>query len=347
MIPGYPERCVGGIRQGPKMNHQRSGRKAKRQQRWFRSIGAKVSFVVAVLALLLAAGAKYPAAAQTADSLHIGRMQVMVMPEYDQPRVLVQAQGRLLEPSLPTTLTLRLPAGAQVLHACATRQPGGDHVCQPFEAQADGDSVLLSYSIPTVDFFVEYVYGFIDSPGQRSLEFTFLPTYPIDELEVAIQEPLRSMAFTLSPPPASQSADQQGFRYHNYSFSSVAPDQPIRFQFSYVKDDVQPSVSPSAEQGSQGNKDALYIIILGLGGLAALALLAHRRLGRLLSPGGVRATSARGPAAPAAPPRNPAAAGRGMVPRFCTQCGSALGGPVRYCPQCGTPAGHGGAGGAG
>jgi len=313
--------------------------------------------------LLTFAPAQGPQPAEAAaEPMRIGLMHISVMPEYDQPRIVVQAQGQLIDPGLPADLRLLLPTNAQVTHACFLKKPGDEHVCQRFSAENANDATVLTYQVPGADFFVEYAYAYVTGPGERSFEFSFLPTYPTDRLEVSVQEPLRSTNFAISPPEAGQFTDRDGFRYHSYSYSSIGPEQPIRLQFSYSKDDIRPSVSLSSEaqddKTAQTSKNLIYGLVLGGGVLAVILMVTtrgHRLLGGPAARGGdadlslaqtwgsaaasddrARPASAGRPGADAATAAGPSPSHRSPAPRFCSRCGNSLQNPARFCPTCGS-----------
>src|SRR5687768_11424218 len=74
-----------------------------------------IRFVVTALAvflvalLLVGSATAQEATPPAGDTLAIQRLRVQVMPEFDDPRVLVIVQGRLEATTLPRTLTLRVP----------------------------------------------------------------------------------------------------------------------------------------------------------------------------------------------------------------------------------------------
>jgi hypothetical protein len=130
-------------------------------------------------------------------------MAVSVMPEYDQPRVLVSYRGDLnADVSLPLEVGLRLPADASIEHICSIKQPGEEHICQPYSADPDGQYLAVTWEAVTPTMYVELYYSSVSGAGQRSLDFNFWPPYPVDNLDLFVLEPMDATDFTLSPAPA-------------------------------------------------------------------------------------------------------------------------------------------------
>jgi len=296
----------------------RAREQGERPKRWLQ-VSALVVLAVALATSVSAGQAR--AAPSTAPQ--IKTMAVSVIPEYDQPRVLVSFQGEIdgIDEALPTELSIRLPADAEISHACSLTQPDNGHVCQPYTIEPDGDFSLLKYQIVSPIFYVEYYYGSVSGAGQRNLDFTFWPPYPVESLQLWVHEPARASDFALSPGPG-EVVEDQGSRQHGYTYTNVTPEQPLSLQMTYAKPDAQPSVSPSAAGAASAEDSGRMALVLSLVGVGVVAVVAYavisrrRRLGTVVTP----------------PDRS---GGEEAVPLFCRHCGVRLGGRFRFCPQCG------------
>ena len=283
----------------------------------------------AVLALFaLAPGAN------AENTPRVTTMSVSVMPEYDQPRVLVSLQGRLEGATMPQQFSVRLPADAEVGHACALEPPDDSHVCQPFTTRAEGDSLVLNYETPFPNFYVEYRYGSVQGPGNRAFDFAFWPPFPVDSLELWVQEPAGATDFALSP-STTKTVDSNGSRQYGYTFENVSADQPLGLQLSYSRATTEPSVKssppPEATKELAGWDHKKIGTVLGVVGGLVLAVIVFASVSgrRRLASAQVAATPSRVPGqAPPPDPALPAAV-------FCGHCGTGLSPEFRFCSQCG------------
>ena len=296
----------------------------------------RVALSLTLLVLLLLSAA--PAMAETGGP-RISNLKVSVWPEYDEPRVLVIYQGNLGPgASFPQEVRFRVPKGAEITQTCAIKKPADEHLCQLNETTTEGDWLMVSYKLPLPDFLVEFYYNPVSGAGGRALDFSFLPTYPVDNLQLEVQQPLRSSEFTLSPSAESVSTDQQGFKYYHYDFKDVPADKALAVKVSYGKPDARPSVNKPPQQGAAGGSgDAdssrlpWLIVAVAMVGAIAIVLVRQRRRG-LEAPAPRMAWQAAGAgrvAAGRAPTSEP---GRGL---YCTQCGRHLRSADRFCPECG------------
>ncbi len=268
------------------------------------------------------------------SSPHVTTMSVSVMPEYDQPRVLVSLQGRLEGAAMPQQLSVRLPADAEIGHACALQPPDDSHTCQPFTTRAEGDSLVLDYETPFPNFYVEYRYGSVQGPGNRSFDFALWPPFPVDSLEVWVQEPAGATDFALSP-PTTKAVEGNGSRQYGYTFEDLSADQPVSLQLTYARATSEPSVQPSGppeatKELSGWDHKKIGMILGAVGGLILVGIVFASVSGRRrLATAQVDATSrgAQDEARPAPHSASPETV-------FCGHCGTRLSRQARFCSQC-------------
>ncbi|MDO8691106.1 MAG: zinc ribbon domain-containing protein [Dehalococcoidia bacterium] len=315
-----------------------------------RAIGRKAASALPLLALVFGLATALTSSPLSAEGdLRIKNAHVSVEPEYDEPRVLVIEQGTFASNSFPAQVSFNLPAGAEATEVCGLGQPGDEHLCQLYETRVEGNTVVLTYKLPVPDYYFEYYYNPIQGAGDRQVAFSYQPYYPIDSLQVAVQQPLRSNGFTLSPTTSQSNTDSQGFKFYQYSFNNVESQKPVDLKIAYQKSDDKPSVpkkNPSSTGGGNPD-DKTGLVALGIGGagvLGFLGFLAVRRRPEAVqvSPrrtGFATATAAsRRPdtsATPVSRPSQSRAKGRGAVPAFCSKCGVALDGDETFCSGCG------------
>ncbi|GAB4256484.1 MAG: hypothetical protein Kow00129_16980 [Thermoleophilia bacterium] len=289
-------------------------------------------------------------------------LRVSVWPEYDDPRVLVIMQGELTDDvELPVEISFPVPKGAEIGMACEV-DPSGGHACKPYRLEDKGDYQTLTYTVESQKkvFFEYYYEAFPAGTQERSFEFKFWPQFPVGNLALDIQEPLRSTDFVIDPALGQTSTDSNGFVYHVQTYPEPEVGEPLAFNISYSKPDQDPSVNASSQGGSGGpladgqsfsNEGAVYTVA----GAVVFAILlfagyrTFRPAGAAAGRGGGRGarrasrTNAKVASKAAAsrsshPDKAPARSGRSGG-RFCTSCGTPVRTRDRFCSDCGEEVG--------
>jgi len=222
--------------------------------------------------------------AQTGDiPLSLKRALVNIWPEYDDPRLLILYEGEFManEADFPQVVRFPVPSGLLQVNQAAGLTKDAQYLRQPWEIihQPDGTG-LLSYTLPIPTFFLEYYYPGIEGQGNRSerhIAYTYRSLYPVETLEFAIQVPLRSRGFRLSPVATMVTNDADGFTYHHLTYRDVQPGQEIGIDVRYTKDDSRPSIQRQASAGTSATatgqsaraRIGYYLLALGVVSLAA------------------------------------------------------------------------------
>lgn len=178
------------------------------------------------------------------SGLEIGRMKVSIWPEYDEPQLLVIYEGRFKDPSrFPSKARFIVPKGAEISDACSP-SPQGGHFCQLFDVENRGNSDEVSLRLPYNNFFLSFYYNPLKGGEVRDFVYPILSNYPVDVLEVNIQEPLRSTGFRVDPKPMRVSSEK-GFKFFHYGLSipQKDKDRAVEFNISYAKKGNKPSVN--------------------------------------------------------------------------------------------------------
>jgi hypothetical protein len=303
------------------------------------------------------------------DTPTIQQMRLQVFPEYDDPRVLVIAQGRLAAPdgTFNGPVTFRLPAGAQINQMAVLDLTLGSPQFQPFETRPDPTDpawMLVTYTLTNPHFFYEYYYNSLAGGSQKQFTFAFKSVSDIEILTLEIQQPLKAEAFILEPPALNSRNDPSGFTYWQYEERPVAAGEEVSFVTRYTKTDPSPSVAnPSVANPSVGTagqeaapetagsdtlSDSSWVglTIIGIVVVIAFGFARHRwqpaRPGRTAGAG----VPTPGPASnPALSPGTISSDWAGERPeerpevrreaRFCTGCGQDLPSHAGFCPYCG------------
>lgn len=285
-----------------------------------------------LLAFLIPLALLFPLSASAqGTTTRIATLQVSLWPEYDQPGVLVQYQGKLADADqkqLPRDVAFLVPQGVGVAAACAI-QSDGQHTSETWKEADGGDGFTrVTYELSQPQFHVEFYYNPLGSSSDKTLEFAYKAALPVDELAFDVQHPLKATNFVLSPQENELHKDEQGFTYHTFNLKQVTAGQTVSTRVSYTKTDPSPSVSgdktqttEATAQSTEGINSNLIIVLSVVA--AAFGMILFFALGRR-----TRLQYAPAQAAPST-----ARVSRGS---FCTECGTAMDPEDVFCGNCGT-----------
>ncbi|MFZ3171367.1 MAG: hypothetical protein WA118_05245 [Carboxydocellales bacterium] len=206
-----------------------------------------ILMTVAMLVLVLPA---VPALAAE-NGMVLKTSKVSVWPEYDDPRVLIIFEGTFVNTGSTDfngKVYFNVHTGAQIGMACEIVD-GGGHSCQPYTTEAKGeDTQSLSWKTtraikPGEEYpvFLEYYYNPIKGTSDKTIDYTFQPSYKIEKLDLSIQQPLKAEKFSVNPAALSTSQDGEGFSNHNYTFTNKNANDQLNFKIAYTKTDPNPS----------------------------------------------------------------------------------------------------------
>jgi len=197
--------------------------------------------------VLLATGTAVAAAPPVFTTLAVD-----VWPEHDDPRLLVIYRGTLSAAvALPQTLTFAIPPDGQV-NAAAYRGEDGQLFTSAHQYRQEPNRLLVSFAIPTRGFQFEYYVGGISPPPQRAFALDLIFPLPVEDLRVAVEQPLRSSAFALTPSAAETTVTPSGFTNHLYSVGRWPAGRAWRVKASYRKEDASPSIARTAGMPAPG-----------------------------------------------------------------------------------------------
>lgn len=227
------------------------------------------------------------------DDLSIGRMRVMIWPEHDDNGVLAVYDGRFAEEAkFPTTAKFFIPKGVIVNDMCSL-SPGGQHFCQLYEIEKGEGKDIVHLSLPYANFYISFHTPSLDMRNEnRKFDYLLKANHPIRKLEIDVQQPLRSTAFSVSLPNAVVK-EQKGFNHYQYAMENVARNDELAIQISYIKKDDRPSVDikfavmsgerkwGSPYDGQRRAKTLIYVLFAtgvaaAFAGLAWIAIAARK-----------------------------------------------------------------------
>ena len=234
--------------------------------------------------LLIAHCSLLIASSSFASDLRIGRMKVSVMPEYESQDVLVVYEGKFADKdAFPNQVLFTLPKGVTKLTDVCSLSPGGQHFCQLYNIIDRGEYNETSVKLPYSDFFIDFKYSpFEIKSGKfvRDFEYIIKFIYPIDTLEVSIQEPLRTKDFELLPKPLNK-VSKKDLIYNDYTLKDVKQGQDIKFKIKYIKEDNRPSVdikfSAMSKQELIERKKGLWLLGAGIAAIITFVVILRVR----------------------------------------------------------------------
>lgn len=305
---------------------------------------------LATCSLLLLTILLLPRSAEAQEAPTIQQLRIQVMPEFDDPRVLVIVQGRLGadRAAFPQEVTFYLPAEAQINQMATMDVATGQTAPQPYETSphlTDPRWTAVTYTLDNAHFFYEFYYTPYATGANKQFTYTFNSPLPVDDLLVEIQDPRTAEAFTLEPDANTSRVDNFGLTLHQFPLGALAAGEDAVIDITYTKDDPTPSVSreevmamqapgpvdtavtdptfaPAANPPNQSNQSAENIGAIALaviGGVVTIAVF-----GRYLWLRRQNATQM--PALATAGPQRA---------KFCPYCGAALKSDSRFCHECG------------
>ena len=297
-----------------------------------------VSVVVVMWAVLAGQGVHAQEPAEP-GAVRIQQMRVQVMPEFDDPRVLVMVQGRVeaYEQQYPVWITFRVPVGAQINQMATVNMASSGATMEEYEVVADPEHArweLVSYELGGAHFFYEYYYDAIVGELEKGFTYVLNSYHAVGEATVEIQEPKGAEGFRTEPEAGSSRVDATlRLTYHQIELGGLRAGEERSVGVNYTKAGSEPSLSweqvmalqagnrpPEVEVGER-EAEAFAIpmeIVVFVGG--ALLVLVGVFVGYRLRQGEV---------------------GEGEVEAYCRMCGMGLKAGASYCHQCGARAEEG------
>jgi hypothetical protein len=285
------------------------------------------------------------------DPPTIRRLHVQIMPEFDDPRVLVLVQGRLdvEDDALPQTVTVYLPRDAQINQMASINMNDGSTKSHPFDLQPIPEDDVWSrvtYSVESAHFFYEYYYDPLGTEPTRVFTYTMRTPLPVRELTVEVQRPHRSVDFALQPRAEVTRTDEMlGFTYGKVPLGELASEETASVRISYGKSDNDPSLSREElmlmQMGGDANSEMADSIRAQSDGTNNGSTWNATLVGGLLLliVGGFAWYRTQSVGHQALPRSRQTSAEPAGERGFCTNCGSALKLDAHFCHVCGTSVG--------
>lgn len=280
-------------------------------------------------------GLTAPALAQS-NVTTLSQMNIDLWPDYDQALVLVIMDGEIPpETPLPATLTLPLPAQADINAVAQFAEDGALRMITDFNVDSALNSLTLT--APTARFRVEYYVPYSADGDTRQFDFIWRAAINVTQLAVTVQQPAAAANLSVTPPATSRTGND-GLTYYDLAPQSVPANSAYQVAINYrmpvpalTADNAATTSAPTATSSlaPATNGSSSWLLALGVLILAIAVAATGWRLSRQRPAGRVYRPRPRTNVAP--PPGAPAPA------RFCRQCGAPAQTNDRFCGQCGAP----------
>ena len=203
--------------------------------------------------------------AAEAASLKATNFQVEVKPEYDDPRTLVIYQGDFINSGTETIkkdtpISFIIPKGAEIGMACEINAQGG-HDCQPYTTQDVGDNqVKLTWKItkdiaPNQKYppYLEFYYDNGSKAPNKTFEYSFLPTYDLDNLIINLVAPKSASNIITAPVASTTGKDSEGLNQFSFNYKSQTPKDIVAIKIDYNKSDNKPTFDKPQTGGNSND----------------------------------------------------------------------------------------------
>ena len=288
--------------------------------------------------------------AQEAPTL--SSLELSLWPEYDKPAVLVIYQAEFAaDTTLPAAVEIRIPARVGAPTALAYVDELGQRFNQAYTTQQEGDWTLISFSLETNSFQLEYYDTLaIDSSGKRSYAFDYVADYPVTTFLFKVQVPPTAQSFVLDPAASSVTPEMDGLVYHSVQVDSMAQAAARGWSFSYQKDNSDLTQPPSeataapamvapATAATTGNSTGLIVVVglvsLVMVGAGAYWLGRNTQVRPAPAPVATQSAKRRGSGRGSAPRPRPSEKATDPEMLYCYRCGTQMRSDSQFCHKCG------------
>ncbi len=292
-----------------------------------------------IFVLLVGLFTTVPAQAQSAPVIE--SMEIGLWPEYDRADVLVIYRITLSpEVNLPVQMSIRIPADVDAPYNLAMKEVDGLLYNLAYTSEVEGEWLKVTFTTPSTELQLEYYDpGLTKEATQRSFEYIWNGDFTINDLVVAIQQPVNATDMQVLPDFGVGIAQEDGLTYFTKQVGKVPAGTPVTVRFSYAKSDdslsfgsqsVQPVQAASGDAAGRVNAgDFLPWVVGGVGLvliLGGVVWFMATRNRSAVSPGKKRHRSTN---------RQDEMAASQIEQIFCPKCGRRASASDLFCRACG------------
>jgi hypothetical protein len=289
------------------------------------------------LIFILLMGFLFPASARADGEVHLSLLTAEILPEYDQPSVLMIYRLTLAPGStLPANLAIRIPANSQI-NAVAVMDPGNNLLDAPHDTSMQGKWSVIKMMTNSLKVQVEYYVPLLKNGTVRHIVFEWAGDYAVDKLEANFHRPAGAENVSLSLTPVLTSPGQDGLTNYAVQTTNLAAGQTYSLTIDYNRQTdtlnnsgqpVQAITTPGPD--TPGRARVTDILIWVLGGIGVLLLLVVA--GIIWSAGKQRL----GRASQVVRRHKPHKSEKEDEFTYCSQCGKRAQPGDAFCRTCGT-----------
>lgn len=306
------------------------------------TLGAALMRRVLIIVVLLA-GLFFTGTVRAQSEPVIESMEIGLWPEYDRTDVLVIYRITLSsEVTLPAQMSLRIPSGAGAPYNLAMKDVDGLLYNLAYTSEIQGDWLKVTFTTPAAEVQLEYYDpGLTIDATQREFEYTWNGDFTVNNLLVAVQQPVNATDMRILPDFGAGAVQEDGLTYFTKLVGSVDAGTPFTVRFGYSKPDnelsfssqsVQPVQAASGDAAGRVNANDILPwvfggvgLILVLGGLVWYLVSRNRSL----------VTAGAGKRRHRSSSSRPQMAQSGADPIFCSKCGRKASSSDIFCRACG------------
>jgi hypothetical protein len=198
----------------------------------------KLIMKLALLVVLLV-----PTVVQAQTAMHLSSVNVDIWPEYDQPAVLVVTHITLAPDTvLPATLTLRIPAGAQV-NAVAIVDPAKGLINAPYDSAMQGKWSVLTITANSLKVQVEYYQALVKTGTTRHRVFEWAGDGTVDMLEANFLMPVGADKLSIDPAALNTGAGQDGLTNYRVQKANLSDGASFTLTIDYQRQTDELSIA--------------------------------------------------------------------------------------------------------
>lgn len=206
-------------------------------------------FVIAG-ALILVMVIASPVLAQNQQILESVRVEIL--PEYDQPKVLVIHRISLpSDSSLPIGIVFRVPAQAEIWAVATVNATDSVLVDAPYSRSIEGDWAVLTFNSNSLNFQVEYYEPLVKEGITRHIKYTWGGDYQVNAFSIAFQQPVGATDLVLNPILANGGVNQSGSIFYRSESISLQAGETFSLTADYQKTSDDLSTTGLPVQPSQ------------------------------------------------------------------------------------------------
>jgi len=240
-----------------------------------------------------------PVPVQAQGKLHLSTVSVDIWPEYDRQAVLMIYHIAISAgTSLPASLSLRIPAGADI-NVVKVKDASGNLINAPYENNDQGLWSVLTVTCTSPQVQVEYYTTLVKNGTTRHIVFDWAGDYAVEKLDVNFLQPLGAESPTISLPPLVTSPGQDGLTNYRIETANLAVNMPFALTIDYLRQTDALSISSLPVQAAStpgpdtpGHVSMTGILPWVLAGIGLLLIIAGifgfvswQRGGLVLTPG--------------------------------------------------------------